>query len=176
MKNAVAAERQGLAAEYAMKNKPFSLTPGEYVIFDGLISPYIEDPKILRMKDFIQHGNISTYDHCIDVAKTAFAINRRLNAGVDEFHLVRVCMLHDYFLYDWHDHGDKLHGYHHPEIASYNALQDFQITDSEQEMIRTHMWPLTLFHMPRSKGGWILTFADKICSTREIIEDRLGLK
>lgn len=144
------------------------LTKEEDRRFKELASPVAEDPRAVRMRDFIQHGNKSTYDHCLDVARTAFVINRRLRIGADEEKLVRACILHDYFLYDWHTKGDHLHGYHHPLIAGRNAEADFNISKKERRMIESHMWPLTLLHIPTSRGGWLLTLADKICSSREV--------
>ena len=129
-----------------------TLTDTEETQFDKLIRPIALDQKALRMKKYIQHGKVTTYSHSLRVAKTAFALNRSLHAGCDERRLVRAAFLHDYFLYDWHTHGDKLHGYHHPEIAAENAARDFGLDQKEQSIIRTHMWPLTLFHVPAKPG------------------------
>ena len=145
-----------------------TLTDTEETQFDKLIRPIALDQKALRMKKYIQHGKVTTYSHSLRVAKTAFALNRLLHAGCDERRLVRAAFLHDYFLYDWHTHGDKLHGYHHPEIAAENAARDFGLDQKEQSIIRTHMWPLTLFHVPASREAWIVTIADKLCGAEEI--------
>ncbi len=145
-----------------------TLTDTEETQFDKLIRPIALDQKALRMKKYIQHGKVTTYSHSLRVAKTAFALNRSLHAGCDERRLVRAAFLHDYFLYDWHTHGDKLHGYHHPEIAAENAARDFGLDQKEQSIIRTHMWPLTLFHVPTSREAWIVTIADKLCGAGEI--------
>ena len=141
--------------------------------FGKLLYPFMKDDRIKSMKDFIHHGSRSTYTHCVDVARTAFWLNEKLRMRADEKMLVRGAMLHDYFLYDWHDHGDKLHGYHHPKIAARNAKKDFDISDHEKKMIESHMWPLTLFHPPCSKEGWLLTAADKIISSQEVIKGRI---
>lgn len=148
----------------------FRMTEDESKQFEAITAPVVTDPRVTRMKKYIQHGNKSTYDHCIDVARMAFLINRRFHVGADEKKLVRACLLHDYFLYDWHTKGDHLHGYHHPSIAGRNAEADFSISKKEKKMIETHMWPLTFLHFPTSRGGWLLTLADKICSSREVIK------
>ena len=80
------------------------LSQDEEVIFGNLIRELAEDTRALKMKCFIQHGRITTYDHCISVAREAFNLNRRLHMHTDEKRLVRAAFLHDYFLYDWHDH------------------------------------------------------------------------
>ena len=37
-----------------------------------------EHEEVLRMKTFIQHGDTSTYDHCVEVTRLAFLLSRRL--------------------------------------------------------------------------------------------------
>jgi uncharacterized protein len=155
-----------------MKRSAFRLTDREFLRFIRLAKPVAGDERVRRMKEYVQHGDSSTYDHCLSVAYTAFLINRRLHIGAREESLVRAALLHDYFLYDWHDKGDKLHGYHHPAIASANAGADFDLSDIEMKMIESHMWPLTLMHIPTSRAGWVLTIADKICSSKEVVSSR----
>ena len=82
--------------------------------------------------------------------------------------LIRGALLHDYFLYDWHekDAGHSLHGFTHPGKALINACEDFNLTDIEKDVIRKHMFPLTLIP-PRYRETVIVCMADKICSVYE---------
>lgn len=137
--------------------------------FMELAGPILENPDYQRLKDYIQHGNVTTYDHCRDVAWKAFRMNRRLHLGVNEPDLVAACLLHDYYLYDWHTKGDKLHGLHHPSIAAECARNDFNVNKEVQHAIRAHMWPLTIADIPKSRIAWLLTTADKICSANETV-------
>ncbi|MCR4695653.1 MAG: HD domain-containing protein [Pseudobutyrivibrio sp.] len=125
--------------------------------------------------DFIQHGNMTVYEHSINVAERALRINSFLHAKCNERELVRGALLHDYFLYDWHidgkDKGNlhpKLHGFFHPSTALKNASRDFILTDREKDIIKKHMWPLTVVP-PLCREAWIVTLADKYCSTMETI-------
>ncbi len=140
--------------------------------FETLADPILNSPNYQILKTFIQHGQVTTYDHCVRVARTAFNLNRALHAGAEEKELVEACLLHDYYLYDWHHSGDHLHGYHHPFIAAENASRDFQADQLVQEAIRTHMWPLNIRRIPHSKTGWLLTLSDKICSLDETLLHR----
>ena len=126
-----------------------------------------------QMKTFTQHGTTSVFEHALAVAKFSliFAINLEALTGikVDRTALVRGALLHDYFLYDWHKPSDKrrgLHGFTHPSIACENAIRDFNIPLIEQDIIRHHMFPLTLF-CPHSWEGWLVCFADKWCALCE---------
>ena len=137
--------------------------------FHQTIKEIETNSRVYLMHNYIQHGSITTYDHCISVAREAFNLNRRLHMHTDEKRLVRAAFLHDYFLYDWHDHGDKLHGYHHPKIAAENAVRDFHITEHERRSIASHMWPLNILTIPASREAWLITIADKICSSEETL-------
>ena len=48
-----------------------------------------------------------------------------------------------------------------------NAEQEFDLNETERDIIRSHMWPLTLFHMPKSKEAALVCLADKICTLQE---------
>ena len=123
------------------------------------------------MKTYIQHGQISTYDHVMSVVHLSFYLNRRLHLGASDSELVRGAFLHDFYLYDWHENGyiGRLHGYRHPAIALKNAMQRYKITPVEQNVIKSHMWPLTLFSVPRYRASVIVCLADKICSAYETV-------
>ncbi len=136
---------------------------------DRLLQDLEEDPRILRMKQYIQHGDTTTYEHCVSVARESFRLNRLLHLKADEAELVKTALLHDYFLYDWHDHSHPLHGYRHADIAADNAVRDFGLDREEEEAIRSHMWPLNLSRVPGSRIGWIISLADKICSAKETV-------
>ena len=131
--------------------------------------------RFARTAEYKQHGNISIYEHCIAVARAACCIARALPLEVDYRSLVRGALLHDYFLYDWHDTSmnNQLHGYFHPRKALRNALEDFDLTPREENIILRHMFPLTPLP-PRYRESWIVCIADKVCALRETlrIDDR----
>ena len=133
-----------------------------------------------RSRGFIQHGKKSVFHHSIDVAKMSVRISRALPFEFKERDLVRGALLHDYFLYDWHNKNvkvrkpadiKKMHGFTHPMTAMRNADRDFGLSACEKEIISKHMWPLTS-RMPRNREAWVVTMADKICSAKETIHRR----
>ncbi|MBQ1389313.1 MAG: HD domain-containing protein [Clostridia bacterium] len=129
------------------------------------------DARYTQTKTFIQHGSVSVYAHCVSVAAESLRIARALKLDVDTDSLIRGALLHDYFLYDWHDNPDgrhNLHGFTHPYKALKNAAEDFDLSKKECDIIVHHMFPLVPFP-PHSKEAWIVCLADKICATRETI-------
>ena len=86
----------------------------------------------------IQHGKVSVYAHCVSVADTACVLAETLHLRVNERALIRGALLHDYFLYDWHDkaNGHHWHGFTHPGTALHNASEDWKLTPMEREIIK----------------------------------------
>ena len=125
------------------------------------------------MKNFTQHGNTSVFEHCVSVAKfsllMAHYLEKTLRIKVDRDSLVRAALLHDYFLYDWHDKtvpGHNIHGFTHPGTACRNADRDFGLNEVEKDIISKHMFPLTIMP-PKYRESVIVTLADKWCALCE---------
>jgi len=135
-------------------------------------------PDILASKNFnstkkhIQHGTVTVNDHCINVAKHSVILAQFLGIKYNRKELIRGALLHDYFLYDWHDKDHinpfKLHGFYHPGRALRNATAEYELTDREKDIIRKHMWPMTIIP-PVYREGWIVTAADKWVSLMETL-------
>lgn len=125
-------------------------------------------------KHFIQHGNISVYSHCVSVAVMSIRIARFFGIKIDRKSLIRGALLHDYFLYDWHNEDGgthKWHGFTHPRTALENAQQDFSLSKVESDIIVHHMFPLVPIP-PQSREAWIVCLSDKICAVRETLFKR----
>ena len=131
--------------------------------------PVLRSGEAEKMKAHVQHGGVSTYEHCFNVAKCSLYLARKWKWKVDEEELVLGAFLHDFYLYDWHVNRrrGRLHGFCHTALAAKNAREIFGVDDKVYYIIRTHMFPLTLFWMPRSAEGWLVCLADKYCALRE---------
>ena len=51
------------------------LTPEEEVRMHILLKGIADDPNALEMQKFIQHGSVTTYEHCLRVTRIAFWLN-----------------------------------------------------------------------------------------------------
>ena len=129
-----------------------------------------ETGQLSELRKFRQHGSVSVYEHSVRVAEMALKLARRFHLKVDEAALVRGALLHDYFLYDWHDPDPDrpLHGFYHPKAALKNAERDYGVSEREADIIAHHMFPLTPLP-PRTKEGALVCLADKLCAIHETV-------
>ncbi len=154
-----------------MSNK---LSAKEKAFFWEEVRQVCSSSRMNKSRTFYQHGKISIYVHSLRVAYICYYWVKKYHLHVDEKALIRGALLHDYFLYDWHDkeHEHKRpHGFFHPSAALCNAKQDFILTRKEENIIQRHMFPLTLIP-PGCKEAWLVCMADKVCSTRETVRER----
>ena len=78
------------------------LLPEEDRRVQSFLVRYSQHKKFREMRHYIQHGRISTLEHCISVAKASLWLSRHLHMRVDEKALLTGALLHDFYLYDWH--------------------------------------------------------------------------
>lgn len=137
--------------------------------YEKCIYDLIQHEMVGTMKNFIQHGDINCLEHSLYVSYSSYLICKRL--GLDYRSAARGGLLHDFFLYDWHNTKPHkgLHGFVHPNIALQNANRYFNLNDREKDIIQKHMWPLTL-RLPRYKEAFVVLLADKYCASMERIK------
>lgn len=125
---------------------------------------------MLSEKNFRQHGNVSCYEHSLAVAMLSIRLAGFLRIRIDLRSLIRGALLHDYFLYDWHeaDKSHRFHGFIHARRALKNAERDFALTAIERDIILKHMFPLNP-RLPRYRESFIVIVADRLCAFREIL-------
>ena len=126
-------------------------------------------------KGHLQHGNMTVHNHCMDVARYSLLINKKLQVNCNKRDLIRGALLHDYFLYDWHDPdpSHRLHGFRHPYAALRRAEEDFDLSPLERNIIVRHMFPLVPIP-PACREAWVVCLADKACALGETIDGRVG--
>ena len=138
---------------------------------EDIYQTFLKNPLILKMKEIPMHRGSNCYIHSFKVAK--YAIYKAIKRKAD-YHLKAILIasiLHDYYLYDWRvDHEKKKkHGRRHPFIAEANAKRDFHIDQEVSDIIKSHMWPLTIKSYPKSKEAKLVNHSDNIIAGREFM-------
>lgn len=133
----------------------------------------LKSSNFISSSQHIQHGDISVMKHSMKVAYVSMWMNRKFGIKCKEKELTRGALLHDYFLYDWHNREREnfkpLHGFHHAKTALKNASREYELTEREKDIIKKHMWPLTIVP-PMCREAWVVTAADKVVSTLETLK------
>lgn len=138
-------------------------------LFYDVVNETCKASRILESKQYIQHGNTSVLEHSISVAYVSYRFALIFRIKINGREMIRGALLHDYFLYDWHekDSAHRLHGFRHPYFALENANRDFELSDIEKDIIKRHMFPLVPIP-PRYLESMIVCFADKLCTVFEV--------
>lgn len=139
--------------------------------------PYIRK----ELCKYIQHGNTNIMRHCRNVAYLSFAcakiFEKKFGLKFDYNALIIGGYLHDLFMYDWHEKSTthRLHGFSHPKTASENAQKICNINQKQQSIIESHMWPLTITKLPKSREALLICLFDKQAALVETLKDRAPL-
>ncbi len=152
--------------------KSYRLTQDNAEDFFETVKDVLFTPEIQSLKQYEQHLEIDRLQHITSVTYLSYLLCRKF--GLNYRSASKSAVMHDLVYYDWRD-GDtgkwhKLHGYRHPALAVRNALElcEGNLSKLETDIIRKHMWPLTVIP-PRYLEGFIVSFSDKYCATREVM-------
>jgi len=148
--------------------------------YNKIIGNIINNEEFLKTKEDLHHGT-NKYDHLIRVSKCSFVIGKFLHANTES--LTRAAILHDFF-YGSRTEKEENSYLNHPKTAAKNAKKVFNITEFEEETIKTHMFHHVIIkkllpfinikekadfkgNKPKSKEGWILCISDLLVSIHE---------
>ena len=133
--------------------------------FMNYTSFILEHKEFIKTKNIVHHGD-TRYNHSLKVAYLSYKISKGLKCDV--LSATRAATLHDFFLErdDRNIATEAKMIVNHPSIAKRNAINYFGVSEKEQNIIESHMFPFSTV-APKSKEAWIVSFADKIVSIVE---------
>ena len=143
----------------------------EKMKLENIYQKFLNDEKILKMKEVNMHRGSNTYIHSFKVAKLAIKRALRRKRRLDLESILIASILHDYYLYDWRKDKSrkKHHAKNHPFIASENAKRDFDIEEFTSEIIEEHMWPINFKNFPKTTEARIVNNADNSIAFIEVL-------
>jgi uncharacterized protein len=151
-------------------NHFLSLTSKEKTLletqFIDTARPLLELPEVAKLSQYNHHRGKTRLEHVKEVAYLSFLWGKRLS--LDSEAIVRGALLHDLFYYDWLHEGPRLHGFRHHNIALRNAREITLLTKKEEDIIKKHMWPLTVVP-PRYMESLVVSLVDTFCSARDYL-------
>jgi uncharacterized protein len=147
-----------------------SLTPEEKTAmetqFINMANPLIEHPEVAKLSQYEHHRGKTRLEHVKEVAYISFLWGKRLSLDCDS--ITRGALLHDLFFYDWLREGPRLHGFRHHNIALKNARKITRLSKKEEDIIKKHMWPLTVVP-PRYLESLVVSLVDTFCSAKDYL-------
>lgn len=134
-----------------------------------ILKQYQEDSKVQSMHGFVQHGRTSTYEHCMNVVKLSFWINKHLHLSANERALLTGALLMIFICMTGMRRVPGTDGMDSVTLPVHgkNARRHFPMGAKEENIIRSHMWPLIPWQIPKSREAVIVCLADKCCSLYE---------
>lgn len=143
----------------------------EYEEFNIYVRDIITNERFNLLKDEKHHG-ISRYEHSMRVAKYTYKIAKFLNFKRIQ-DLTRAALLHDFYTNKDIKNVEPTKALVvHPKMAAKNAKKYFNVSKRVQDMIRTHMYPVTS-EMPKTKEALLISLIDKEVGTIEMLKYKL---
>ena len=131
--------------------------------FYNIINEYANHPKVQELKNCTHHG-IDRFDHSKRVAYYTYKITKKLH--LNYYSATKAAMLHDFFIDELKDKRMVRSLRLHPNVAVENSKKYFDLTPMEEDIIKTHMFPVT-FTPPKYLESWIVDLVDDVVSVYE---------
>ena len=137
--------------------------------YKKIVAPIMSNEEFVSSMDNIRHHDSTRLNHMLKVSYKSYKIAKALK--LDYAEVARAGLLHDFYLdsvYEQEKIKDKvaLYTINHPKDAVSNAQRVFGLTEKEEDIIRTHMFPVDV-KIPKYAESWIVSFVDKGVSTAE---------
>ena len=141
----------------------------------SIVNNILDNDEFLKIRQ-IEHHGISRYDHSLKVSYYSYRIAKALHLDYEQTAIGG--LLHDFFLSpEDRTQSDRLKSvFTHPKQAVSMAKNYFDLTTKEEDMIRSHMFPINL-SIPKYAESWIVSMVDKCVATNELaLKFRFKLK
>ena len=141
----------------------------------SIVNNILDNDEFSKIKR-IEHHGISRYDHSLKVSYYSYKIAKVLHLDYEQTAVGG--LLHDFFLSpETRTQKERLKSvFTHPKQAVAMARTQFELTKKEEDMIRSHMFPINL-SVPKYAESWIVSLVDKCVATNEFaIKFRFRLK
>ena len=131
--------------------------------FHRIVKPLLDNCPFEATKEEKHHG-ITRYDHSMRVAYFSYKVTKILHLDYKE--TTEAALLHDFFTDEVKEKNGLARLRQHPTCAVENAKKYFELSDKQEDIIKTHMFPVT-FTPPKYLESWIVDIVDDVVSIYE---------
>ncbi len=137
----------------------------EYV---NIVQDIVDHEEFNKTKEIVHHG-LNRFDHCVRVSYYSYKVTKLLKLDYEK--VARAGLLHDFFFVDNSDIDvtkrlDVL--INHPKYALINSKRYFNLSDKEEDIISSHMFPVAL-RSPKYMESWIVDLVDNVVAVTEAL-------
>ncbi len=134
--------------------------------FSKIVQNILNNEEFMKIKN-IEHHGVTRFDHSMKVAYYSYKISKMLH--LDYVETARGGLLHDFFISPANRTAkDKfISTFVHPKEAVKTAKSQFNLSRKEEDMIRSHMFPLSL-SVPKYAETWVISMVDKWVAVNEL--------
>lgn len=130
------------------------------------VNDILKHKEFRKMENIIHHEN-NRLDHSIRVSYYSYLLAKFFR--FDQEKVARAALLHDFFFEDNVSASKKkriITMLKHPEYALENSKKFFEISELEEDIILSHMFPIGK-HLPKFFESWLVDIVDDIVSICE---------
>lgn len=140
--------------------------------FENIINDILINNKFKELDKELHHG-ISRAGHSIRVAKGTYLITKKLHLKYEK--ATRAALMHDFYTNNDLNSKNCIKALSdHPSKALKNALNYYNISTLEKNIIESHMFPFG-YKMPKYAESWVVTLVDKLVALYELYRFKLSL-
>ena len=130
------------------------------------VKDILEHDEFKKLGFIVHHGD-NRLDHSIRVSYNSYRLAKLFR--LDYYKTARAGLLHDFFFEDNQSLTKKERLsvlFNHPEYACLNAKKYFYLSSLEEDIIRSHMFPIGK-NIPKYMESWVVDIIDDISSIYE---------
>lgn len=128
-----------------------------------IVEKIFNNRKFNKLKEETHHHNSNRFNHSVDVSYKTYKICKKLNLDYES--AAKAALLHDFFFdSEFSNKRDRM--LKHPNKALENAKKITNLTEKEENIIESHMYPIG-GKMPRSIESVIVDMVDDYVSFKE---------
>lgn len=133
----------------------------------NIVSDILEDKEFEQIKEITHHG-LDRMGHSLRVSYYSYKVSKAL--GLNYESAARAGLLHDFFF----EKNVKVNPkkrlqtlINHPKYALENAKKHFYLSNVEEDIILSHMFPVAI-QPPKYAESWIVNLVDDVVAIVEV--------
>ena len=134
-------------------------TGNDDIEYMEIVSEILKNREFNKLKDFTHHKT-TRMEHSKRVAYLSYRICKKLD--LDYVSAARGGLLHDFFLNKYNTKNSRKLLISHPSIALNNAKKHFVLSDKEKNIIKCHMFPVSISVFPKYRESVVVSLVDKV--------------